>query len=156
MWDLCSLTRDQTHIFCIGRRIPNHWITRKVPDLVIFISVSPFIPNHLFHLLQGTYIILAPLSKWVPSNPIFTWIKRTILPNSQLAISPSLTDFFDHQERYSSMHWHQCTSQTCCEQSEPSLATERASAMCLLSLQIPLTQHLPSTMRPQMSFLWNK
>ena len=32
MWDLSSLTRDQTHISCIGRRILNHWAIREVPD----------------------------------------------------------------------------------------------------------------------------
>ena len=35
MWDLSSLTRDQTHVPCIGRQIPNHWTTvpmaREVP-----------------------------------------------------------------------------------------------------------------------------
>ena len=31
VWDLSSLTRDQTHIPCIGRWIPNHWTTRLVP-----------------------------------------------------------------------------------------------------------------------------
>ena len=28
--DLSSLSRDQTHIFCIGTWILNHWITREV------------------------------------------------------------------------------------------------------------------------------
>ena len=31
MWDLSSLTRDQTHIPYIGRQIINHWTTREVP-----------------------------------------------------------------------------------------------------------------------------
>ena len=31
MWDPSSLTRDQTHIPCIGRRILNHWTAREVP-----------------------------------------------------------------------------------------------------------------------------
>ena len=30
MWNLSSLTRDQTHIPCIGRQILNHWTTKKV------------------------------------------------------------------------------------------------------------------------------
>ena len=33
MWDLSSLTRDQTCIPCIGRQIPHHWTTRKVPSV---------------------------------------------------------------------------------------------------------------------------
>ena len=30
MWDLSSLTRDQTHVPFIGRQILNHWTTREV------------------------------------------------------------------------------------------------------------------------------
>ena len=33
MWDLSSLTRDQTCIPCIGRQIPHHWTTGKVPSV---------------------------------------------------------------------------------------------------------------------------
>ena len=36
MWDLSSLTRDQTHVPCIGRQIPNHWTTREVPKFTPF------------------------------------------------------------------------------------------------------------------------
>ena len=32
MWDLSSLTRDQTHVLYIGRQILNHWTTREVPS----------------------------------------------------------------------------------------------------------------------------
>ena len=31
MWDLSSPTRDQTHVPCIARWIPNHRTTREVP-----------------------------------------------------------------------------------------------------------------------------
>ena len=31
MWDLSSLTRDQTRISCIGRWILYHWTTKEVP-----------------------------------------------------------------------------------------------------------------------------
>ena len=31
MWDLSSLTRDQTHVPCIGRQILNHCTTGEVP-----------------------------------------------------------------------------------------------------------------------------
>ena len=31
MWDLSSLTRNQTHIHCIGRQILSHWTTKGVP-----------------------------------------------------------------------------------------------------------------------------
>ena len=36
MWDLSSLTRDQTHTPCIGRQSLNHWPTRKSPMLSAF------------------------------------------------------------------------------------------------------------------------
>ena len=29
MWDLSSLTRDETHAHCIGRQSLNHWTTRE-------------------------------------------------------------------------------------------------------------------------------
>ena len=31
VWDLCSLTRDCTHVPCIARRILNFWTTREAP-----------------------------------------------------------------------------------------------------------------------------
>ena len=30
MWDLSSLTKDRTHVPCIGRQILNHWTTSEV------------------------------------------------------------------------------------------------------------------------------
>ena len=35
VWDLSSLTRDQTRVLCIGRWILNPWTTREVPQSVI-------------------------------------------------------------------------------------------------------------------------
>ena len=35
-WNLTFLTRDQTHILCIARRILNHWTTREVPANFMF------------------------------------------------------------------------------------------------------------------------
>ena len=32
MWDLSSLTRDQTCTPCTGRQSLNHWTTREAPD----------------------------------------------------------------------------------------------------------------------------
>ena len=31
IWNLSSLTEDQTHIPCIAGQILNHWTTREVP-----------------------------------------------------------------------------------------------------------------------------
>ena len=35
MWDLSSLTRDGTHVPCLGGRILYHWTTREVPDFLL-------------------------------------------------------------------------------------------------------------------------
>ena len=40
MWDLSSLTRDQTCVPCIGRRILYHWTTREVPLALVLLSIS--------------------------------------------------------------------------------------------------------------------
>ena len=31
VWDLCSLTRDQTHVPCAAGQILNPWVTREAP-----------------------------------------------------------------------------------------------------------------------------
>ena len=36
MWDLSSLTRDQTHTPCIGRQSLNHWTAREVLGMMSF------------------------------------------------------------------------------------------------------------------------
>ena len=46
MWDLSSLTRDQTCISSIGRWILNHWTTREVP--VHLFLLSPLFQLHMF------------------------------------------------------------------------------------------------------------
>ena len=38
MWNLGSLTRDQTYIPCIERWILNHWTTREVPQNLKYID----------------------------------------------------------------------------------------------------------------------
>ena len=36
IWDLSSLTRDQTHILCIARWILNYWTARRVLKVPLF------------------------------------------------------------------------------------------------------------------------
>ena len=48
MWDLGSLTRDQTCVPCIGRQIFNHWTTREVP-LLVFIDTFYWMDRGLSH-----------------------------------------------------------------------------------------------------------
>ena len=38
LWDLSSLTKDQTHIPCIARQVLNHWTMREVPEINPFWS----------------------------------------------------------------------------------------------------------------------
>ena len=38
MWELSSLTRDQTHTPCIGKQNLNHWTTREVPQWPVLIK----------------------------------------------------------------------------------------------------------------------
>ena len=38
MWDLNSLTRDRTHVPCIGKWLLNHWITREFPTSSFLVS----------------------------------------------------------------------------------------------------------------------
>ena len=46
MWDLCSLTRDWTHISCTGRQSLNHWATREV---LKFSSSAPALLSWAWH-----------------------------------------------------------------------------------------------------------
>ena len=45
MWDLNSLTRDQTHTFCTGRWSLNHWTTREVswPWFILILQLNTFV-----------------------------------------------------------------------------------------------------------------
>ena len=38
IWNVSTLTRDQTHLPCIARWILNHWTTREVPGYLFWIS----------------------------------------------------------------------------------------------------------------------
>ena len=39
MWDLSSLTRDGTHVPCIGRWILSPWTTREVSSAIFFLFI---------------------------------------------------------------------------------------------------------------------
>ena len=40
MWDLTSLTKDRTSTPCVGKRSLNHWTTREVPVIYLFMPIS--------------------------------------------------------------------------------------------------------------------
>ena len=50
MWDLSSPTRDRTLTYCIGRRSPNHWTTREVPNASYSSEISNFIAQSNFEV----------------------------------------------------------------------------------------------------------
>ena len=62
MWDLSSLTRDWTHVPCIGRRILKHWTTSEVPRDWILIELFSFIT---FVFLQPS--LVAQMVKRLPT-----------------------------------------------------------------------------------------
>ena len=47
MWDLSSLTRDQTRTPCIGRPSPNHWTSTEVQE---YEFLNGFSEPKYFHL----------------------------------------------------------------------------------------------------------
>ena len=65
MWDLSFLTRDRTHVPCVGRWILNHWTNREVP---LWVSLFPHLPVSF----------LPPLSPCI-SNPLF--VSMTLIPS---------------------------------------------------------------------------
>ena len=51
IWDLSSLTRDQTCPPCMGRQSLNHWTTGEVMQRFLFnINTFTTIPLHLFRM----------------------------------------------------------------------------------------------------------
>ena len=65
MWDLVPLTRDRTHIPCIGRQTVNHRTTREIPSPSswLVLRLSQFWPVRaisswlLFLLIQSTFFL---------------------------------------------------------------------------------------------------
>ena len=85
MWDLSSLTRDQTLVPCIGKQILNHWTTREVPGKTLLNTRNHNDHNEgalgrgtgsclrpgLFwsaHLVQSSRCHTGPGTRWVLSN----------------------------------------------------------------------------------------
>ena len=60
MWNLGSLTRYRTHTPCTGRQTLNHWTTREVPSIFVFISLTFLLSfaGHIYLLLFSTISFL--------------------------------------------------------------------------------------------------
>ena len=94
MWDLTSLTRDQTCVPCIARWILNHWTTRKVPSLGAFngylVTVHPLSRIHLF-VIPWTAACQAPLSFTISWSLLrFMYIESVMLSNHLILCFPLL------------------------------------------------------------------
>ena len=69
----CPRTRDQTHIPCIGRRIPNHWTTKEV--------YSIFLPCHMCLSIM-TVLALATIAL----SSLFTVINYWEIPSTSSCV----------------------------------------------------------------------
>ena len=61
MWELSSPTRDWSHVPCIERQLLNHWTTREVPRVSLFLNFLLFKMHHT----------PTPFLKWL-TTPIST------------------------------------------------------------------------------------
>ena len=71
-WDLTSLTRDLTHVPCIGKQILNHWTTKEV--LVFWIILIAL----LMDVENGLQDCKALLSSG-PSEAVLKAAKRILM-----------------------------------------------------------------------------
>ena len=72
MWDLSSLTRDQTYIPCISRQILNHWTTTEVPVYSVFKETArPF-------SREAVHVTFPPVTcvwcNFLTSSPPFSFV----------------------------------------------------------------------------------
>ena len=103
MWNHSSLTRDQTHNPCIGRRSLNHCGTREAPHHCFLndndVSGTAQISEHFkwvllwFCTMRGSGIY--------PRSPI-KWQRMPANPSSWLQLIPSSM----HKRRDYYKHWH--------------------------------------------------
>ena len=65
MWDLDPLTRDRTHVPCIGRWIPSDWTSREVQSSRLFMAEKyPIVWKYrslFLHSSVGKHLIFFPL-----------------------------------------------------------------------------------------------
>ena len=74
MWDLSSLTRDQTHILCIASWILNHWTTRQVPPKCALGRVSTDPPTFCPFLVSLLSEVLKSQCFWFLGLPGFVFL----------------------------------------------------------------------------------
>ena len=120
MWDLSSPTRDRTHVPCIGRRILNHWTTRKVPRkpvgslgdfilfyFILFSSTSLLLPTHLPPPSCTHAQSCSPMDCSPPGSSVHGLFQAGILEWVAISFS-TLGDFkaWELRPPGPSAHWH--------------------------------------------------
>ena len=78
MWDLSFPTRDQTQVLCIGRQIPHHWTTRKVPSFLFF-SLHLFSFPLISLLAYSCLDILTPINFSSKRVFFFKWLQCVMM-----------------------------------------------------------------------------
>ena len=80
MWDLSSLTGDQTGVPCIGNQILNLWITREVP----VVTFSFFFKEKIREMSWGSQVVLVVKNPPINAGGIIGKIpwRRTRQPTS--------------------------------------------------------------------------
>ena len=66
MWDLNSLTRNQTHVPCIARQILNNRTTREIPHHLFFFF--KFMESHTLNLYLFLAVLDLPCCSWAFSS----------------------------------------------------------------------------------------
>ena len=66
MWDLNSLTRNQTHVPCIARQILNNRTTREIPHHLFFFF--KFMESHTLNLYLFLALLDLPCCSWAFSS----------------------------------------------------------------------------------------
>ena len=85
MWDLSSLTRDQTHMPCIGNTRLNHWTIREVVR-TIFLKLRSDSTNPQFKAGQGFLLSSRTKSQTLKSTLVLasTQLFSHLCPDTQL------------------------------------------------------------------------
>ena len=97
MWDLSSLIRVRTHVFCIERQILNSWTTRGVPqllkDFLFYFGAQPINNVLIVSGAQQSDSACQHAATWIHSPPktLSTQLAPSPLSSAQLlSIQPNL------------------------------------------------------------------
>ena len=72
LWDLSSLTRDQTCAPCVGRLSPHHWTIKQDPGYKAIVSIWKAPPTPLLNIFIWGYS-LSGWHRYLPANGQIDW-----------------------------------------------------------------------------------